>query len=169
MSFATARREHLGVGAYGGRSCGCGDVAALVARRADVNAEDPETGMTPLLLVAARGDAPVARALLVAQADVHAVDEEGSSCLHWVAFCEDGAACARVLLSFEADVGKTNRDGEARGETRNRPASTVRLFGKPPREPREHLRRVLHEGSPWSLPAAAEAGGGSHRGPRGCR
>ena len=71
-----------------------------------MDTQDEESGMTALLLAAARGDQAGCRFLLQARADLEAADDDGSTCLHWVAYCMTygAAGCAATLIQGRADV-----------------------------------------------------------------
>lgn len=63
--------------------------AALIKAGVDVNARDPETGLTALMTAAGRGNAAMVRQLLTDGADVHMIDPRaGASALHKA--CQSG-------------------------------------------------------------------------------
>src|SRR5690606_31717247 len=71
---------------------------ALLDKRADLDAPDPETGRTPLLGAAAAGQWPMVLYLLRRGADASRSDAQGHSALHFAALAGDSSAEALAAL-----------------------------------------------------------------------
>src|SRR5581483_262149 len=92
-------------------------VRALLKRRVDVNAAEPDgttalpAGETALMTAARTGSVPVIRALLAHGADVNAREGwKGQTALMWAA-AENNAAAVKVLVEAGADVNARSRSG----------------------------------------------------------
>ncbi|XP_047104807.1 ankyrin repeat domain-containing protein 23-like [Schistocerca piceifrons] len=88
-----------------------GELRALIAAGADVEARDEWRGWTALHWAAHRGDVEAARLLVGAGAAVDARTDHGATPLHWAAL-NGHAEVAAALLDAGADRGATTLGGE---------------------------------------------------------
>lgn len=94
------------------------EVTALLDKRADLDAPDPETGRTPLLGAAAAGQWPMVLYLLRRGADASRSDAQGHSALHFAALAGDSSVEAlAALLAAGAKVDAVVGAAEHRGAT----------------------------------------------------
>ena len=102
-------------GQYDHQEYGVGIVQLLVARGANVNAQD-KGHMTPLHLASYYGKLDIVRVLLCHGASVNAKGELGKTALHLVLSGNrsgpDGVRIARLLLEHSADVNAEDDDKE---------------------------------------------------------
>ena len=83
-----------------------------IAHDVDINASNPETGTTPLMLAAALGYQSICNLLIDAGADVNANDHSGNTPLHLATQgYGEKLAIVQTLMGAGADVHATNEDG----------------------------------------------------------
>jgi len=88
-------------------------VQAAINQGADVNAQDPLYGRTPLLWAAWRNQNPeVITILLKAGADVNMKDANGCTPLLWAAWGNQNPEVITVLLKAGADAKAKNNQGK---------------------------------------------------------
>lgn len=77
----------------------------LLDSEIDVNAEEYDTRMTPLLVASRQADDETMIKLVRAGADVNALSSDGESSLHLaIEYCGDWLAIVRLLLRYGADI-----------------------------------------------------------------
>ncbi|WP_405018328.1 ankyrin repeat domain-containing protein [Kitasatospora sp. NBC_00070] len=101
-AFTADRQERLVQAVRAGDAETAGHL--IEAERADVNRTDPDSGLTPLLIAAGRGDEALVRLLLAAGADPRTADARaGATALHKA--CQSGSVpVARLLVEAGAFV-----------------------------------------------------------------
>ena len=82
----------------------------LLDKGADFDREDPATGMPPLLLAAARGNAVILELLIRYGAETSATNRAGNTPLH-LAVLSGHLAAVEVLLKYSANVEARNEEG----------------------------------------------------------
>lgn len=96
------------------RACATGEagqVRQFLEKGADLNAQDPALGMTPLSHAALHGRVEIVRLLLDGGADAQGRGRDGSTALHAAAFL-GRAEIADALLKAGADIQARNERGE---------------------------------------------------------
>ena len=91
-----------------------GDLEALkvhLANKVDLNAQDPQAGLTPLSWVVFAGKVDITEQLIKAGADVEGKNKDGTTPLHQAAFMGK-SEIARILLQNGADVDARDDNGE---------------------------------------------------------
>ena len=84
---------------------------AHLANGADLNAQEPQSGLTPLSWTVFAGDVEIAEQLIKAEADVNGKNRDGGTPLHEAAFMGRDRI-ARTLLRNGADVEARNDNGQ---------------------------------------------------------
>lgn len=84
----------------------------LIERKVDINALNPETGTSPLMLAAALGYHNMCNILIDSGAEINASDHNGNTPLHLAAQgYGDQLPILETLMQHGADVNKTNEEG----------------------------------------------------------
>jgi ankyrin repeat protein len=88
-----------------------GDLESLrkSATKENVDVQESEGGMTPLMSAASHGNAAMTLHLLAVGADTRVTDGDGMSSMHWAAVKTDSVDVARLLLAAGAEAD--GRDG----------------------------------------------------------
>lgn len=123
-----------------------GDVAQvtkLIDAGADLNAQDPAFGVTPLSLAATFGRDAVVKLLLERGAEVKQTNRDGGTALHGAAFLGRGAITA-MLLKAGVDPQVKNQRGDTALETTLADWNTTQFIARAIRVPLE--RKSFHEG-----------------------
>ena len=82
-----------------------------MANKVDLNAQDPQAGLTPLSWAVFAGKVEIAEQLIKAGADVEGKNKDDTTPLHQAAFMGQ-SEIARILLQNGADVDAREDNGE---------------------------------------------------------